>query len=1023
MISKASATTEITRSRPAPPNFDGIPSAMRDLDQWILWKLVIKEDGKQTKIPYYVAITDDGAQLKKASTTDPATWSTYEKIQADYAKWGTDVAQVDGIGFVFAKDGGIIGIDVDHVRDSKTGDWSAGILDQVLSFGSYAELSQSGTGAHVIGVGEKPGDRCRKGDKEIYDSGRYFVVTGQHIDGTPDAVKNVDAAALETYYRTIAPDPDPIPQDRTSKSQKPTVTPPPPTSAPSDAVIIQKARTAKNGEKFAALFDQGNITGYSSQSDADAALCGILRFYTQDRNQIDRLFRQSALFRPKWDEKRGVNTYGEITIAAALGLPGPTYQEVKPKRSIHTPTPPPVAVEEFDPAIEAEAREILEHGDPMTYMLDAFNLEHVGDRDLAKCLVLSLASRLIANSKGLHVQVSGSSGKGKSDSYRVMLQQVPTGYKLEGSFSDKSLYYGDVQPRTVIFIDDKDMSDALREVMKESTSSFQKPITRRTVNAKLEPQVCTIAERCLWWSANVNTSGDEQELNRVLSCWVDDSKEQDQAVYRAAIERELRNDPPGEPHQVKVCRSMWTQLHAAAVVPVVISLSRFAEQIRFASVRNRRDFEMFFDMIRSAAMINFFQRPPAPTDGDTIRRDATPDDFTTAATVFKAIHGKSGSQGSKLTRAETQVLEAIARSGKSEFTVKDVVRLTGLHYGVVGRMFIGRKKSSGTRDPSLLDSCPAITLTERSISVRDRDDSDTAAIKTVSSRANWYGFDLSVYRNWIRENSGGVWLNQTEEQLIHRSKLIQTDPNHLDQLKNEPKDTDPEIDDIYYNNFDKTDNRSTDQGNTQHAIDASTPSSPVQGVGVGVVQKRGSVDQLISKSDKIALISNQSEESANELIQAFGSVVDQFPTGGSVVDQIRKIPTTDPTGTLDLSQVRPEDYKKISDGPRVQPCQVCGGRQIHYTEKISSVNARGRGSQTRHICGTCYTLARDREQAAVQIVPGSILLDDLVPVRPDNYGKCSVCGLQEAAYCIKDTQTVICSSCYAKVVRDQVDIR
>jgi primase-polymerase (primpol)-like protein len=1009
----------------APPNFDSIPAVMRDLDQWVLWKLEYRS-GKLTKPPYFIAVTDEGAQLKRAKSTDSQTWSSFEKIKADFEKWGRTVDQVAGIGFVFTDGGGIIGIDVDHVRDSVTGEWSAGILDQVLSFGSYAELSQSGTGAHVIAFGDIPGDRCRRGDQEIYCKDRFFAVTGQHINGTPDDVRNADPAALDTYYRQIDATPNPIPTEKTPTPKKATVG----RGSTPDTVIIEKARTAANGEKFTALFDRGNTAGYPSASEADAALCGILKFYTQDHNQIDRLFRRSALYRPdKWDTKRGSSTYGDGTIAAALNLPGPVFQEGKNKtKGTGTKTTPAapaaVTVEEFDDAIQEEAREILKTGDPMTYMIQTFNREHVGDEDLAKCLVLSLASRLIANSKGLHVQVSGSSGKGKSDSYRVMLQQIPTEFKLEGSFSDKSLYYGDVRPRTVIFIDDQDMSDSLREIMKSSTSSFSKPITHRTVvNGKHVP--LTIAERCLWWSANVDTSGDDQELNRVLSCWVDDSKEQDEAVYQAAVERELRNDPPGEPQQVTVCRAMWTQLHAAAAAPVVISLSTFVERIGFASIRNRRDVEMFFDMIRSAAMIRFFQRDRTPGEGDAIQVDATPDDFTTAASVFKAIHGESGSQGSKLTRTEKQVLEAIANAGKTEFTAKDIARMTGQTYNAINRMFAGRVKSGGTRDPGLLGTCPALTLTDRSISVRDRDDdADRSAITTISSRANWYAFDLSVYREWTRETSGGVWLNQPGEQRIHGSKRIQTDPNGLDPLKNEPANADPDLDGIYNTNFNIKNKRIQDLNNVQHVIknanDKLDTTKENEEACVSVVQKRGSVDPLISKSDKIAPIENQSEQDAIRRIQAFGSVVDPSLACGSVVDQIDQ-KSTDPT--LDLSQVRPGDYKKILDGPLVQPCPVCGGRVCHYTEKIASVNARGRGSQTRHICGTCHASARDREQAAVQTLPGAISITDLVRVTAGTVGRCTVCDMQTAAYHIPGTETAICESCYGKLVREQVDIR
>ena len=42
--------------------------------------------------------------------------------------------------------------------------------------------------------------------------------------------------------------------------------------------VLEKGLTAKNGEKFKRLW-KGDITGYSSQSEADQELCSILALY------------------------------------------------------------------------------------------------------------------------------------------------------------------------------------------------------------------------------------------------------------------------------------------------------------------------------------------------------------------------------------------------------------------------------------------------------------------------------------------------------------------------------------------------------------------------------------------------------------------------------------------------------------------------------------------------------------------------------------------------------------------------
>jgi hypothetical protein len=87
---------------------------------------------------------------------------------------------------------------------------------------------------------------------------------------------------------------------------------------PDDEVLLQRALTAKNGRLFAALWAGEWQERYKTQHSADIALCRLLAFWTQDVERIDRLFRQSGLMRPKWDEGRGEQTYGARTILRAL---------------------------------------------------------------------------------------------------------------------------------------------------------------------------------------------------------------------------------------------------------------------------------------------------------------------------------------------------------------------------------------------------------------------------------------------------------------------------------------------------------------------------------------------------------------------------------------------------------------------------------------------------------------------------------------------------------------------------------
>jgi hypothetical protein len=128
----------------------------------------------------------------------------------------------------------------------------------------------------------------------------YRLVDLTHL--LPPDTRPTTAARVVQRLKNNAPRPE-IPQD--------------------DAKLLELARNARNGAKFARLFDRGDIGGYASQSEADAALCAILAFWTGgDVSRIDALFRLSALFRPdKWDSihVKG-KTYGAATIERTMAL-------------------------------------------------------------------------------------------------------------------------------------------------------------------------------------------------------------------------------------------------------------------------------------------------------------------------------------------------------------------------------------------------------------------------------------------------------------------------------------------------------------------------------------------------------------------------------------------------------------------------------------------------------------------------------------------------------------------------------
>ncbi len=279
------------------------PSPLQELSQWVCWREEDR-DGKPTKVPYIPGTS------RGASSTAARDWRTFDNAMVAFES----DSSLAGVGFVFSADDPYCGVDIDDCRDADSGDiapWAQAIID---SLGSYTEISPSGTGVKIFLQAKKPGRKCRKayesGEVEMYDHARFFTVTGVHLTCTPETVEDRQEA-LDRLYRTVfgdATDPDHSILDTEVATA----------DLADDEVVRLMTTTGKSQEKFSALWAGRWNEYYNSPSEGDASLVFKLAYYTKDAAQIDRLFRQSGLYRDKWDELRGDESYGQITIKNAL---------------------------------------------------------------------------------------------------------------------------------------------------------------------------------------------------------------------------------------------------------------------------------------------------------------------------------------------------------------------------------------------------------------------------------------------------------------------------------------------------------------------------------------------------------------------------------------------------------------------------------------------------------------------------------------------------------------------------------
>ncbi|MBB5233185.1 phage NrS-1 polymerase family protein [Deinococcus budaensis] len=172
----------------------------------------------------------------------------------------------------------------------------------LADIGSYAERSPSGLGVHVWLRGDVTRNRRVPG-VEVLGTG-FVTVTGSAL---PDRSRSLDAV----HPFLTAPLTERRPEVLEGADLQ-----------LDDQRVLDLLTRARNGPRARRLLaGDWEAGGYPSQSEADLAAVRMLRFYTQDVAQLERLMRASGLSRQKW----GRGGYLPRTIQRALELGGPVW--------------------------------------------------------------------------------------------------------------------------------------------------------------------------------------------------------------------------------------------------------------------------------------------------------------------------------------------------------------------------------------------------------------------------------------------------------------------------------------------------------------------------------------------------------------------------------------------------------------------------------------------------------------------------------------------------------------------------
>lgn len=296
-------------------NAKNIPEELRQIAQWCMWRTITR-DGKDTKIPFQ-------PNEAPAKSNDPETWCTFTEAMEAYNKGGWD-----GIGFVFSSEDPYVGIDLDGCRDIQTGVVAPWARSLILELASYAEVSPSRTGVkiwvrggwtHAGGHKVTVKDAPRLVDKtpaiEIYDSLRYFTVTGQRLAGQSviaDRQEQLDAIRNRFWENS------PVPSAAGHNEWR------------SESAVIDRAR--KYLQKM-----EVSVSGQDGHGKAFKAACVLVLGFELSQDDALQLLREwNQGCQPPWSERELLH---KVESAGQQNGERGYLRNVAPQNYHHVPVP------------------------------------------------------------------------------------------------------------------------------------------------------------------------------------------------------------------------------------------------------------------------------------------------------------------------------------------------------------------------------------------------------------------------------------------------------------------------------------------------------------------------------------------------------------------------------------------------------------------------------------------------------------------------------------------------------------
>jgi hypothetical protein len=301
--------------------------------------------------------------------------------------------------------------------------------------------------------------------------------------------------------------------------------------------------------------------------------------------------------------------------------------------------------------VERITKNILEHGDVLKFLVQQAQRNHIGDTDVIKHLLASIASTNSLTSAGIQPELNGEKGHGKTDAVKAVFHLIPDKWKLAASISAKALYYHSLAAGSIIFSDDVEWSPDLIATVKRSMGDFQNPQTHFTLDKNRNPLPHSMPARLVWWLSSVESVADDQLKDRQYSLDIDDSvdhaKKVSSYLRKSRAQKIMRFSVDW---RFEVARCIIEKIKSHEPFKVVIDCAEAADWKVHGDHRTQNK---FWDLVEAFAILRYKQRH-IDEDGWL---HATIEDFNEAKTIFMR---RKVNHATHLTNAQTKIVKSIS---------------------------------------------------------------------------------------------------------------------------------------------------------------------------------------------------------------------------------------------------------------------------------------------------------------------------------------------------------------------------